>query len=106
MHAKKIKQHLLSLDLVDVNVPPAIILLQALYGLTQADISVAINRSPNQMSYYRNGTTPVPANIQARLRRLLEDALRVNRTITPENRDTEELLEAIASMTERILEAM
>ena len=54
------------------NIPPAFAVLE-LWGLSNADVAFYVKRSPHQVTYYREGKTQVPPDVQRRLFRLLVD---------------------------------
>lgn len=103
MNSKKIKAHLLAFSLSG-KVPASLVVLQELYGLTATDIATAINRSPNQMTYYRNGETPIPDRIKERLRQMMIDAVAIADTMEATSEEQESLLAAISDLTHRTIE--
>lgn len=105
MNSKKVKAHLVSFSLSG-SVPAPLVILQGLYGLTATDIATSINRSPNQMTYYRNGSTPLPDKVKERLKRMMVDAVAIVDTMESTSDEQDNLLTAISDLTHRAIEAM
>lgn len=104
MNVKRVQRHLMAFDLKG-RIPPELVILQELYGLKAAEIATAINRSTNQMTYYKNGTTPLPTIVRERLHRLLKEMVLVVDQLKVETPEADDLMSAISAMTYRVLEA-
>ena len=105
MNVKRVRKHLMALDL-RTECPPAFTLLQTLFGMTAAEIATSLNRSSNQMTYYKNGRTPLPEKVNDRLRTLLEEAVKVVDEVEVSNPQVGELMDAISALTHQTIEAM
>jgi len=105
MNTKKVKLHLKAFDLAG-KTPAALVILQELYGLSATDIATSINRSANQMTYYRNGKTPIPEKVNERLKNLLVEAAAIVDSHETETDEADDLMDAIARITRKAIEAM
>lgn len=78
--------------------PVELFVLTDILGIPSVEIAEFIERSANQVSYYRSGITPIPDDIRSGLRKMLkesEEIIRKKKLTGPEETVRKGLLAAI-----------
>lgn len=83
--------------------PVALCVLTHLYGFSYADIAREVRRSPNMMTYYASGTTPVPPIVHTRLRNMITRARDHVKKAKFKNTMPDALCAAIIDFTDYVL---